>query len=123
MMDLETEIKHCYKVAEENENRTKPYRSESVNAKLYETNKEEWDKCLECAEEHRQIAEWLTELKFYKMAFGKIEERVLGIVCYKGRIFKSFDDDLVLKTQDKNGMCSFYGFREVGENNDTSADS
>lgn len=63
--------------------------------------------------EFKQLAEWLTELKFYKMAFGKIEERVLGIVCYKGRIFKSFDDDLVLKTQDKNGMCSFYGFREV----------
>ncbi len=115
-MDLESAIKHCEEVADEKEEDAFIYHNfATYNQNLYEkglaenTEKE----CRACAEEHRQLAEWLTELKFYKMAFGKIEERVLGIVCYKGRIFKSFDDDLVLKTQDKNGMCSFYGFREV----------
>ena len=102
-MTLDEAIKHAEEVMTENLEKTKDRNASDPIA----------INCFECAEEHQQLAEWLTELKFYKMAFGKIEERLLGIVCYKGRIFKSFDDDLVLKTQDKNGMCSFYGFREV----------
>ena len=55
-MTLNEAIKHCEEVAEEQE-------------KLYKVNdsfnfsQPKWKKC---AEEHRQLAEWLKELKAYK---------------------------------------------------------
>lgn len=63
---LEEAIKHCEEKAEELEKQVKPYQCESINKKLYEVNKKEWDSCLECASEHRQLAEWLRELKTYR---------------------------------------------------------
>lgn len=65
-MTLDEAIKHCEEVAEELEKKVKPYQCESINKKLYEINKKEWDDCLECAKEHRQLAEWLRELKAYR---------------------------------------------------------
>ena len=65
-MTLEEAIKHCEEVAEENEKRVKPYQCESINKKLYEVNKKEWNACLECASEHRQLAEWLKELQKWR---------------------------------------------------------
>ena len=65
---LDEAIKHCEEKAEELEKQVKPYQCESINKKLYEVNKKEWDSCLECAKEHRQLAEWLRELKDYKDA-------------------------------------------------------
>lgn len=46
MLDLESAIKHCEEVAEEQEKAAK--------------------ECWKCAEEHRQLAEWLIELKKYR---------------------------------------------------------
>ena len=66
MLDLESAIKHCEEVAEELEKRVKPYQCESINKKLYEVNKKEWDDCLECAKDHHQLAEWLKELKIHR---------------------------------------------------------
>ena len=43
-MKLEEAITHCIEVAEKNEDQS----------------------CKECAKEHRQLAEWLTELKLYR---------------------------------------------------------
>lgn len=89
-MTLDEAIQHCLEVAEELEKRTQPYKSDVINEKLYEVNKAEWDKCRECAEEHRQIAEWLTELKALKgwMRWIPTSERlpensaaVLDVVC------------------------------------------
>lgn len=73
---LDEAIKHCEEVAEELEKRVKPYQCEAINKKLYEVNKKEWDDCLECAEEHRQLAEWLNELKAYRKAEKKIIENM-----------------------------------------------
>lgn len=50
-MTIDEEIKHCEEVAEENEKNAK-----SIN-NIYKKS------CLECASEHRQLAEWLKELK------------------------------------------------------------
>lgn len=36
-------------------------------------------KCVQCAEEHRQLAEWLKELKLYREIFGQIEFEHIGI--------------------------------------------
>ena len=57
MMTIEEAIKHCEEVAEKKE-----YIAESVEG-FDEYTREE---CLECAKEHRQLAEWLRELKGYR---------------------------------------------------------
>lgn len=54
MKTLDEAIKHCEEVAEENEKNAK-----SIN-NIYKKS------CLECAKEHRQLAEWLKELKTHR---------------------------------------------------------
>ena len=80
MMTLEEAIKHCEEKAEELEKRVNPYQCESINKKLYEVNKKEWDSCLECAKEHRQLAEWLKELKKYREILTRLDAM---IDCYE----------------------------------------
>lgn len=52
MLSLDEAIKHCNEVAE---------RLESKNGYAYTD-----VTCVECTKEHRQLAEWLKELKAYK---------------------------------------------------------
>ena len=56
-MSLEDAIKHCEEVAEGNE--------QMATYDLLCTEQQKND-CLECATEHRQLAEWLRELKIYR---------------------------------------------------------
>lgn len=67
------------------------------------------------AAEQRQIAEWLKQLRVYKLAFGINEEKVTGIVCCDGKVYKAFENDPILKAIDKKGFHTFYGFVEVDE--------
>lgn len=56
-MTLDEAIKHCLEVAEQNDTQAEKWQEEGG---------EEWGKttaCRECAADHRQLAEWLTELK------------------------------------------------------------
>ena len=57
-MKLEEAIKHCEEVADEK----KKEACNLYDAKNYEESRE----CIWCAEEHRQLAEWLRELKEYR---------------------------------------------------------
>lgn len=57
-MTLDEAIKHCEEIAETQEWMSGTYDDDSMGAKL----------CKECASEHRQLAEWLRELKAYKDA-------------------------------------------------------
>lgn len=57
MMSLDEAIKHCDEVAEELE-------KEAVKGCCDDS--EIMDKCIECADEHRQLAKWLRELKKLK---------------------------------------------------------
>ena len=59
MLSLEEAIKHCEEVAEANE--------KMIEYDLAYTD-EQKEECRECAEEHRQLAKWLNELKAYKDA-------------------------------------------------------
>lgn len=69
-MTLEKAIKHCYEKAEE------------LRHKAYdEGTAEDRINCLDCAEEHEQLAEWLEELK---------EWRSLKLVC-------GFDEYVIYK--------------------------
>ena len=83
-MTLDEEIKHYEEVAEKLEKQVKPYQCESVNKKLYEVNKKEWDSCLECAKEHRQLAEWLRELKECREIMEFIDSNVRVIETNDG---------------------------------------
>ena len=51
-MTIDEAIKHCEEKAEQLEGYAEPYRS--------------MGNCEKCAEEHRQLAEWLKELKAYR---------------------------------------------------------
>ena len=68
-MSIDEAIKHCEEVAENQEWMAENYNDDSMGAKL----------CKECATEHRQLAEWLRELKDYKIKFefiiSQLEER------------------------------------------------
>jgi hypothetical protein len=61
-MTLEEAILHAEEVAEENEKTILYYTIQGDKEWLDECEKD----CIECANEHRQLAEWLRELKAYK---------------------------------------------------------
>lgn len=59
-MTLDEAIKHCEEVAEQNETQADKWKEEGG---------EKWGKttaCRECAREHKQLAEWLTDYKRLK---------------------------------------------------------
>lgn len=58
MLTLDEAIKHCEEVAEKNDK----------IADTFEYSLKTKSDCKECAYEHRQLAEWLRELKEYKDA-------------------------------------------------------
>lgn len=59
MVDLESAIKHCEEVAEEKDMQT----GFDTDYLCYQMSDTERNQCKKCAEEHRQLAEWLKELK------------------------------------------------------------
>ena len=61
-MSIDEAIKHCEEVAEELENKYSYFLETAKSQKL----RDEEKNCKECASEHRQLAEWLKELKAYK---------------------------------------------------------
>ena len=65
-MELDEAIRHCEEVAEQNDTDAITYKNcKEIKNNLYEkliAEKAESD-CLQCAADHRQLAEWLTELK------------------------------------------------------------
>ena len=70
-MTLDEAIKHCLKVAEKNET-------------LSEWGERNKASCLECAADHRQLAEWLTELKEAKRLLKAAVEDFDSIYCRLG---------------------------------------
>lgn len=59
MLDLESAIKHYEELAEENEKDAEQFKQIKATQDII-------SHCYECAEEHRQLANWLRELKKYK---------------------------------------------------------
>ena len=58
-IDLDEAIKHCLEVAEQNETQADKIGRQFIGSAIdkYATD------CRECAADHRQLAEWLTEMK------------------------------------------------------------
>lgn len=66
-MTIDEAISHALEVAEQNETQADKWQEEGG---------EQWGKttaCRECAADHRQLAEWLTELKELKNSIGAIK--------------------------------------------------
>lgn len=72
-MTLEEAIIHCEEVAEIK-------RKQAENGDWEKGSPTECD-CLECAEEHRQLAEWLKELRAFRERAPKGDRRVTCITC------------------------------------------
>ena len=73
-MILEEAILHAEEVAEENEKNAQFYEYRFSYRKV-EYYQKKADECLKCASEHRQLAEWLRELKGYREARQELEDR------------------------------------------------
>ena len=75
-MTLEEAIKHCEEEAEKQEITAKSNLMEIDKIKadgilrLYDA--DEYESCMKCASEHRQLAKWLRELKKYRAIFEKV---------------------------------------------------
>ena len=72
-LTLDEAIKHCLEVAEQNETQADKIGRQLIGSAIdkYATD------CRECATEHRQLAEWLTELKKAKSII-RVCNRMLG---------------------------------------------
>ena len=92
MMTLNEAIKHCEEVAEENEEIYK------AHCRIY--SKEVVEKypsppCKKCAKEHRQLAEWLKELKQLKeqeLILDKIRAEIVDTLYVDSLIFGELID-------------------------------
>lgn len=62
MINLDEAIAHCEEVAEEQDMKA----GFETDYQAYSMSEVERERCRECASEHRQLAEWLKELKAYK---------------------------------------------------------
>jgi hypothetical protein len=68
-MTLDEAIKHCLEVAEKNESK-----AQKIGCQFLGTTKDrEATECRECAAEHRQLAEWLTDYKELKNSIGAVK--------------------------------------------------
>lgn len=69
-MTIDEAIKHCEEVAEKQEITAKSNLMETdkteVDGVLRLYDADEYASCMQCASEHRQLAEWLKELKAYR---------------------------------------------------------
>lgn len=91
ILTLDEAIKHCEEVAENQEWLTESYDDDSMGAKL----------CKECAEEHRQLAEWLERLKAFEEAYEEIKS--FPLVWEEGQGIKKCIDLIEKKLKGVNG--------------------
>lgn len=81
-MTLDEAIKHCEEVAQNKEEDAEKWRytlndyrkRTSCEPKTIPICERELKECLDCASEHRQLAEWLKELKFYRTMIPSASE-------------------------------------------------
>lgn len=68
-MTIDEAVKHCLEVAENNETQAEKIGRQFIGSAM---DKRATD-CRECAADHRQLAEWLTELKELKNSIGAVK--------------------------------------------------
>ena len=81
-LTLDDAIKHCLEVAEQNDTQAEKWQKEGG---------EQWGKttvCRECAADHRQLAEWLTELKKVREENKVLTSECDRLIKGKGELLK-----------------------------------
>lgn len=68
-MTIDEAIKHCEEVAEAEEQKYKEWKGDYSHLKKI-------DSCLECAKDHRQLAEWLKELQKCKTILNELKDEI-----------------------------------------------
>lgn len=96
-MTLDEAIRHCEEVAKEKEQMAfdlaTTFNRETINSK----------ECKKCANEHRQLAEWLKDYKRLLKEQELYENRVVG---WK-KDFKGFIRELSMPKDDYNGIMQY----------------
>lgn len=90
-MTLDEAIKHCLEVAEENDLAAGTYEILAENNhNAYErlTAETNSSRCAECAADHRQLAEWLTELKNLREENKVLTSECDRLIKEKGELLK-----------------------------------
>lgn len=112
-LTLDTAIKHCLDVAEQNETQAEKWHKEGGA---------EWGKtinCRECAADHRQLAEWLRELKeakrLLKMAVEDFKEINSDILTCKYCKCYSAETDECTFYPDDTPCEQICGWKHEGE--------
>lgn len=82
MMSLDDAIKHCEEVMVENLEKTKDRNASDPIA----------INCFECAEEHRQLAEWLKELKELRGKYARLRRECNEVIDEICRLREAKDD-------------------------------
>ena len=119
MLDIDTAVKHCLEVAEQNETSAITYKNcKEIKANMYEklTAEKAENDCRECAADHRQLAEWLTELKQWRRVYGVCPSYEMCIPeCKEGydaqiaeykRLLKAAVEDI--ESTDNCCLCKYY---------------
>jgi hypothetical protein len=82
-MTIDESIKHCEEVMMENLEKTKDKNASDPIA----------ISCGECADNHRQLMEWLKELKAHREAWGKAKRTVKAYLMLEG-FGSAYQDDI-----------------------------
>lgn len=85
-MTLEEAIAHCEEKAKELKETAKTYPN-------YEPYDKDHNNCLECANDHEQLAEWLRELKEAREKLAEWNELELLYACYGIVVYKVKEND------------------------------
>lgn len=76
MKDIDAAIQHCLEVAHNND--VKKQRCDDASGYTRSRNEDirttEAKQCEQCAADHRQLAEWLKELKIYRKVMPSLSE-------------------------------------------------
>lgn len=93
-------IKHCEEVAKQNETDAILYKNcKEIKANMYEklTAEKAENDCRECAADHRQLAEWLMELKDLREENKVLIQKCDRLIKEKGELLSKVSDGDVLR--------------------------
>ncbi len=99
-MDLDEAIRHCEEVAEQNEISAITYKNcKEIKTNMYEklTAEKAENECRECAAEHRQLAEWLRELKDLREENKVLTSECDRLIKEKGELLSKVSGGDVLR--------------------------
>lgn len=88
-ISLDAAIAHCLEVAEQNEDKADKY------DRADEWENAEAENCLQCATDHKQLAEWLKELKELRAINKKLEDENVSLSSHACDLQLAYNNELV----------------------------